>query len=111
MSGYFSPSNPNKCEGYWSKDYKPIVSKFIWAEKDLWIAKALYISSITPSISYRGLAFSRIDGTIVGNKEYYDAEYDICWPEGYIEHYIKDNNIMPTKRFYDYINMKYSLLM
>ena len=28
--------------------------------------------------SYRGVAFSQIDGTVVDKKEYYDKEYNIC---------------------------------
>lgn len=103
----FSLPNSNSCEGYWDDNYKPIQEVGIWLEKDSWITKALYVESIVEVRSFRGLAFSKLDGTVVGNKEYYDEKYNICWPEGYVTHYIGEHNVMPTKRFYDYINHKF----
>jgi len=100
-----------KCEGYWNNNYRPVISNVIWKDKKQWLTKALFVEKHTNKICYRGLSFSRIDGTVVGNCEYYDNYHNICWPEGYIEHYIKDHNVMPTERFYHYINNQYNLLI
>lgn len=110
-----SPPNPNKCEGYWTKTrdnrYLPIISNEVWTEKSEWLQKAYVVNANTPTVSYRGIAFSRLDGSFVGNEEYQDTINNICWPEGYVEHYIRDNNVMPTERFYNYINARYDQLI
>ena len=35
----------------------------------------------------------------------------IRWPEGYGEKYIRDNNVMPTKRFFAFVCWKSNQLM
>lgn len=107
----FMPPSTSKCEGYWNKQYRPVISTKIWYGKDEWIRKALIVEHHTPQKSFRGISFSRIDGTPVGNKEYYDVINNMCWPEGYVEHYIKNYNVMPTQKFYHYINYRYQLLL
>jgi len=111
----FSPPNPNKCEGYWIKTkdnrYLPIVSDNTWVDKSEWLQKAYIVNANTPMVAYRGLSFSRLDGSVVGNEEYQDTTNNICWPQGYIEHYIQDNNVMPTEKFYKYINARYDQIM
>ena len=53
---------------------------------------------------YKGYAPSRLDPTVpVGSQEFYDTKYGICWPQGYVKHYILDNNVMPTKVFFQYV--------
>jgi hypothetical protein len=110
----FSPPNPNKCEGYWTKTkdnkYLPIISDNPWIDKSEWLQKAYIVNSNTPMVAYRGLSFSRLDGSVVGNEEYQDTTNNICWPQGYIEHYIRDHNVMPTEKFYNYINTRYEQL-
>jgi hypothetical protein len=54
---------------------------------------------------------SRIDGSWIGASEYQDKRNNICWPGGYIEHYIEDHNVMPTEKFYKYINARYDEIM
>ena len=107
----FSPPNHNKCEGYWSRGkenrYLPVVSDKVWGEKEEWLRKAFVVSDNTPVIAYRGIAFSRLDGTPVGNEEYQDESGNMCWPSGYLEHYVRDNNVMPTEEFYNYVNSRY----
>ena len=107
----FSPANHNKCEGYWSKgkenSYLPVVSDKVWEGKEEWLRKAFVVSDNTPVVAYRGIAFSRLDGTAVGNEEYQDEANNMCWPSGYLEHYVRDNNVMPTEKFYNYVNSRY----
>ena len=52
---------------------------------------------------FRGRSPSRIElNHDVGNGiEFYDK--GICWPEDYVSHYIDNYNVMPTKKFYNYI--------
>lgn len=108
----FSPPNPNKCEGYWTKTknntYLPTVSNQVWRGKNNWLEKAFVVNANTPTVAYRGIAFSRLDGSPVGNQEFQDETNNICWPEGYIEHYIQDHNVMPTEKFYQYVNSRYN---
>jgi hypothetical protein len=118
----FSKKNKNSkrtCknpEGFWSAKYKPKPSKYSWPDKLKWIARVKiverYLMQLPPEsqsyITFRGLALSRIDDDVVGNSEFHDAGF--CWPEGYVEHYIGKYNVMPTKRFYNYINSRYATI-
>jgi len=107
----YMPPSKFKCEGYWGKGYKPTISKENWNGKQEWVNRAIFVEKYTPIRSFRGISFSRIDGSPVGNKEYYDVTNNICWPEGYVQHYILNNNVMPTERFFNYINYRYILLL
>jgi hypothetical protein len=114
----FMPPVPSdlKGEGYWSDSYPPIVSQQEWPEKQKWIDKVNFIESQSlkdqndvKMIEYFGYAYSRLVPDFeVGSSEYKDG--DVFWPEGYVEHYIGDYNVMPTERFFNYINEKYSSL-
>ena len=61
-----------------------------------------------------GLALSRIEKTSkdgsevwVGSDEYHDHNAKMCWPQNYINHYIEKHNVLPSKKFYEYImNLK-----
>lgn len=123
----FSKPNPYGCEGYWDdehdeknwKGYLPIVSKKTWPDKEKWLARLKFIE---PSgykdghdvflhndgkkfnvIQYEGCSLSRIQPNWdVGCDEY---EYKgVCWAQGYAEHYIGKYNVMPTERFYNFVN-------
>jgi len=129
---YSSPS-PLTCEGYWDlpskskKGHQPSPSPYFWPEKDRWLYKLKtiedYLRSIqviihndkyhTGYVSYRGLSPSRlVKNEMVGNGEYYDRDYDnMCWPEGYGSYYIGKHNVMPTARFYNYVNYRYYFLL
>ena len=107
----FSPPNPLKCEGYWSKDYIPKVCTLDWLDKDKFIEMANIIEEDLKkkkSIkNYMGYAHSRlVPGHKVGIGTFVDPSCDISWPEGYVQHYIRDHNVMPTEKFYDYMLIK-----
>lgn len=105
-----------KGEGYWSQSYMPIVSKKEWKGKQEWVNKVSFIElqaerkeNDVKMLQALGYAPSRlVPNFMVGSAEYRDGE--VFWPEGYVEHYIRDHNVMPTKRFYNYINTKYDIL-
>ena len=112
----FMKKTPFKCQGYWDikGGYQPIISKDIWIHKQKWLDRVYTIEQlivdgkIGSMIQYRGFAFSRIESNaIVGSAEYCDHEYDMCWPEGYVSHYIEKHNVMPTKKFFKYVNKRY----
>lgn len=120
---FMPPSPYQPAEGYWadmeSKDrnrYMPIISKKVWKDKLKFLQALERIEGSMPryiwspdtrqefyNVSFRGLAYSRIDGTGVGNSEFVDLEKDIKWPQGYAQHYIGKHNVMPTKRFFEYV--------
>lgn len=97
------------CEGYWDEKYnKPVASKFIWEGKEEWLKKAYIVNNNVDFHNYRGMSPSRIKkDNFVGSGEYNDKTRKICWPEGYVEHYIEENNVLPSQNFYEYINEKY----
>jgi hypothetical protein len=105
-----------KGEGYWSDTYLPIISQQEWPWKYHWIDKVKFIESGAQRFQndikesdYFGSEFSRLVPDFeVGCTEYKDG--DVFWPGGYVEHYIGDHNVMPTERFYNYINEKYDSL-
>lgn len=115
----FMPPLPQdlKGEGYWSPTYMPIVSTKEWKGKQQWIDRVAVIELQAEKkendvqwMQALGYAPSRlVPGFKVGSGEYRDG--NISWPEGYVEHYVRDHNVMPTQRFYNYINNKYSQSM
>ena len=54
-----------------------------------------------------GLAPSRMDGSNVGSGEFCDGSGPdggaIRWPEGYARHYIGEHDVVPTRRFFEYV--------
>ena len=57
-------------------------------------------------IQWRGYSESRISqnkNKHVGSKEFYDKEAQISWPEAYVSHYMEEYNVLPTKRFFEYV--------
>ena len=116
----FMSSKPKefKCEGYWSSNnhgYFPYPTSVVWTDKAKFVravqAIIKYLMDNNKFIQYRGIAFSRLqNGYAVGSMEYVDNDYNMCWPEGYIEHYIRDYNVMPTKKFYKYIMKRINTL-
>lgn len=52
-------------------------------------------------IGYKGIARSRLTGEGVGGGEF--KWHGIKWPQGYAEHYIRDHNVMPSKRLFEHI--------
>lgn len=120
-----------RVEGYWASSENPAKDQYQglypfpqksnepWAGKEAFVAKLAEIESnvlnsdygtknkygIEP-FRYRGPSFSRIDGSIVGCAEFYDAKEKITWPQGYREHYVEKYNVKPSKEFYDYVMKK-----
>ena len=105
------------CEGYWNLNYKPqdFVSKG-WKDKSKFLKSLKVIEeklkSKPPGFkSFKGYSYSRFakgnigDKDRVGSGEFNDMYNNkrICWPEGYGEHYIGLHDVMPTKRFYNYV--------
>lgn len=106
----FMPHKPDylKCEGYWSEDYMPIVSKQEWPDKQKFCEAVTmiekYLTRKRKVIHYRGLSPSRLyPNQYVGSKEYKDKHHSMGWPEDYVQHYILENNVMPTERFFNYV--------
>ena len=52
---------------------------------------------------WRGFANSRLTGEPVAAGEF--IMDGVKWPYGYVDHYIRDHNVMPTKRFYEFIKL------
>jgi hypothetical protein len=82
------------------------------------------LASVIPGASFAsmdGFSPSRIDGSSVGSGEFCDMCCDrqaylgtgvgagengkgrVQWPEGYAAHYIGKYNVVPTRRFFDYV--------
>ena len=111
----FMPPNPAeyKYQGYWGEPFKggyqPIISSKVWPDKEKFLkavyAIELYLKRSGHYVQYRGFSTSRlISGKRVGSGgEYQDNKYEMYWPEDYVDHYIKDHNVMPTERFFKYI--------
>lgn len=106
----FMPKKPDqlKYEGYWNDNYMPIVSDQIWPDKEKFFKTVLdievFLAKNGKDIQYRGLSPSRLYSDVyVGSVEYNDDEYMMGWPENYVKHYILENNVMPTERFFNYI--------
>ena len=115
----FAVARPDnlRCEGYWDEAYHPanFINQDRWSGKEEWLRRAYavnnYLKQNRMFNQYRGFAHSRlVAGQNVGSGEYYDQAYNMCWPEGYVGHYIDDNDVMPTQRFYEYILMRYEAL-
>ena len=108
----FSVKSKLECFGYWNKKYKPQISNKSWSGKMLWTQIAFMIENKYREddnhwSNFRGMAPSRLeDNVYVGSAQYSDIDEkgkNVCWPEGYIDHYIVQHNVMPTKNFYNYI--------
>lgn len=58
-------------------------------------------------VRMRGQSISRLEPVAVGSQEYYAessfGRKKITWPAGYAEHYIGKWNVMPTRRFFNFI--------
>ena len=125
----FSPPTDLKCEGYWNNDtYNPqlMVSKVEWPSKHLFLVhvKAIEDRLIYEAeemwdkkkkfseryVMYRGFSTSVMDKSQLGSSEFQcrdSAGKLICWPTMYASHYIGKYNIMPTKRFFTFIEATY----
>ncbi len=122
----YMPPNPFQCEGYWDpedalryrnqpKIYQPIISRVIWRDKQKFVqavnAIEKYLIDTTQVPRYGSGAISRINfREFIGGSEFNDYEYKICWPSGYVNHYIEQHNVMPTKRFFDYVLIRVNTL-
>lgn len=116
------------CQGYWSdvtetdkhEIYLPTISSQVWPGKQTWVDM---IRSIENNFhgqeahwsNFRGMSPSRlVPDEFVGSAEYSDIDVTgnkICWPEGYIEHYILNHNVMPTKLMFEYVIWKYNQMI
>ena len=68
------------------------------------------MQGVIPGASFAamdGLAPSRMDGSNVGSGEFCDGSGPdggaIRWPEGYARHYIGEHDVVPTRRFFEYV--------
>ena len=75
------------------------------------------IHSNFPYVRFHGYfeAFKQPRSETVGAAEFADRfefdasgsgqvrEENVCWPAGYPQHYIRDGNVMPTRRFLAYV--------
>lgn len=115
---FSAPSPFTQFEGYWvdkgKKRYLPVVSKKVWKHKEQFLdaveALEKHIMSLGSSsklyrrVQFRGKAHSRLEKDVyVGSTEYYDDVKEIAWPGGFAAYYIGKFNVMPTKRFYEYV--------
>jgi len=137
----------NQCEGYFrpsADDHKsnlpfPKAQEEPFCGQHEWVLRAQAIQeyadkiaagglgSISASLqvhSFRGLSHSRLDATILGNKEYVDTSMCstqapneetgdcvyVCWTGDFIGHYVGDHNVVPSREFYNYIRKRYSEL-
>lgn len=116
----YAKSSSLGCEGYWSdgrgedkksKSYQPIPSDEVWGGKSVWMDRPKTVEKYISGVSgetykcFRGMTPCRLCNEMVGNCEYHMGK--MCWPEGYVEHYIGHHNVMPTKKFYKFINKTY----
>jgi methionine aminopeptidase len=134
QEGYWSSKEDS------TKNYFPIISKQKWKDKNKFVNMVKLIEQNIEDEhenkpeklkykgnyvkSYRGVSNSRIDDSYVGNSEYFfkladtkkksksksESKYMI-WPSRYVEHYIEKYNVMPTKRFYNFIIDTYTKMM
>jgi hypothetical protein len=63
----------------------------------------------------RGLATSRLDGTLLGNQEFVDRappgrHEPVCWTGDFRDHYVEQHHVVPSRRFYEYVIAKYNTL-
>ena len=84
----------------------------VWEDKEKFIHEACAIEQAILDGKYGTLvkhqesAPSRISNhLLVGSSEFSDEfeEEPICWPEGYVRHYLNENDVLPTERFYHYV--------
>lgn len=124
----FSPAQKFDCEGYWSLEwddekYLPIVSEEAWEGKGSFVDTVEAIEEGLRQTGqykqFKGYSNTRLPHLIdapremwrefvVGSGEFFDdfKGSNICWPEGYVKHYIDRFNVMPTQRFYNYVRWK-----
>lgn len=127
LGAFMAPRPSNiRCEGVWHPNYRPVPSKVTWRCKEDWMAKVKaierYLKESPPEVVGRDVYYDRrgffwyvttipcrlCPGFVpISNGEYNDPEYDMCWPVGYVEHYIGTHNVMPTRLFYDYVETRY----
>jgi len=116
----FMKSKPKhlKYEGYWDqnkKGYWPVRFPCCWSDKQDWLKKVYsierYLQESNQYIVYRGFSPSRlVKGELVGCGEYIDRKYGMGWPQGYVKHYIEEQEVPPTERFYNYILTRYETI-
>ena len=128
----FAAPSPWSAEGYWSSEYAPqrFVHNGLseaWADKGRFLSavsaveraiclggpadaqsQGLGLIGAIPGASFvamDGSAPSRLDDTMVGSGEFCDAceGGQIRWPEGYARHYIGAHDVVPTRRFFEYV--------
>jgi hypothetical protein len=111
--------------------YVPVASDRPWPGKKAWVGKIATIQAYLQSrynwtfrhynsreheidprqselVPYGGPSYSRITHELIGSNEYVDS--GMCWPSDYVKHYIADHNVMPTEKFYNYVNERYLTL-
>ena len=128
----FAAPSPWQAEGYWSAEYWPqrFVHSGLseaWGDKNRFLSavsaveraiclgdaadaqsQGLGLIGVIPGASFvamDGSAPSRLDDTVVGSGEFCDAceGGQIRWPEGYAQHYIGTHDVVPTRRFFQYV--------
>jgi hypothetical protein len=115
---YMRPS-PFDEEGQWSskgergrtKGYYPVPSKLDWKDKEKFVKAVLEMERfmwnkrVSPfRMVFRGILPSMLEkGVVLGISTFVDDDQDMRWRGAHVHHYIGKWNVMPTKRFYDYV--------
>lgn len=103
-------------EGYWKDPYirsdTPENSELPWPtpsievieQKDEIIRLILLKQKSAEVTSYRGISICRLCQKMNGSQEYSYVHNNVeyVWPQGFI-HYIEVHNVMPTKKFLDFL--------
>ena len=111
---FAKPAPNNRFEGYWSKNYRPqsyqLTNDQHWKDKPRFMAAVKRVEdylnkNFMGRYRYDGMAVNRMSPgklKFVGDGSEYVGK-DFRWPYKYVEHYIGQYNVMPSKRFFDYI--------
>ncbi len=111
-----------KVEGYWktanwhksgnSQFYEKYDSDFQiptrhdkkWPGQDEFVKKLRLIQDKIRCNCYNGFSHSRFEkDKYLGSTEYWDEKNLVKWPGDYLDHYIVEHNVVPSKEFYEFI--------
>ena len=128
------PYNNATCEGFWDEENNPLDMEFDipWPSKNMFM---MHVNAVEKALIYEKRKNPERFGVYDNYAMYvaYNGEHEICpmcrtllgshmfrindssgmivcWPELYASHYIDYHNIMPTKRFFTFIEKMYKTL-
>ncbi len=111
---------PSCAEGDWGQEF--LVSDITtiqpeqWPGKKEWLRRAFtvqtWMSERGQLYTARGMVKSLFNDELLSESEYSDPNFSrsgewMHWTIEYVEHYVNQHNVAPTKRFYAYILEKY----